>query len=776
MAHKLVAMTFRLAIMMKKLTLWGPSFLLLMLPFLGQGQDKRMVDSLVTELGLVSEDSLKCRLMLELADLYKYSDTTLSKDFLEQSMVLGQRLENKGYLGRSYELLGKLYSHAGSYQKAIIAYDRALSFFNETRDMLAYYETLKNKGNVYLFMSDYAQAQSHYETALDYYLRKDIPQGASRCLNNLGIIHKNRGDYVEALSVYEESIRILEGVDDPMQVAQGYINMGNVFVLLGSYEEALDYYVQALAIAEEQGSEKDYALCLLNTGVVQNKCGHFNEANQLYQRSLGLARRLNDPIMISNCLLNIGTNYAELGRLEEALDYVKRGQAMKADLGDDRTLSNAYIHEADIHNLMQSHEKAIALYNQAIPIKEELGDKEGLARAYLGLAKVYYERGNLRISRLMADEALELSEEIGALEHVAAAYQVKEDVAALRGDYHSAYAFKLEQQKISDSILDAQTSRVVMEMEFRHRSRDLAKENENLKIQSALTTELMKKRNAFTIAIAGLAILLLVGLVLGVFLFRKLRNSSLKLEEKNLVITRQNMKLDTLNRTKDRMMSIIAHDLRGTIGNQLTAIEVLNRIESTGQKGIDKNSLLGNLKHSASYSLELLENLLHWSRLEENKSYFHPEQLNLSLVVRVCISLFDETARNKGIQVENHLEEDLPLQADRIMLETIIRNLLSNAIKFSDSGSTIHISAEDRKGSIRFCISDEGIGMDPGQLEKIMHNGGHTRRGTANEKGAGIGMTLIREFTSLHQGKLDIQTDGGKGTRIVIDFPKDRHE
>jgi signal transduction histidine kinase len=66
--------------------------------------------------------------------------------------------------------------------------------------------------------------------------------------------------------------------------------------------------------------------------------------------------------------------------------------------------------------------------------------------------------------------------------------------------------------------------------------------------------------------------------------------------------------------------------------------------------------------------------------------------------------------------------------------------------------------------------------MDPEQLEKIMHNGGHTRRGTANEKGAGIGMALIREFTSLHRGKLDIQSEEGQGTRIVIDFPKDRHE
>ncbi len=119
----------------------------------------------------------------------------------------------------------------------------------------------------------------------------------------------------------------------------------------------------------------------------------------------------------------------------------------------------------------------------------------------------------------------------------------------------------------------------------------------------------MRKRNSFMYSVLGIALLLAAGLTLVAYFLRRLRNSSLKLEEKNLVITRQNMKLDTLNKNKDQMMSIIAHDLRGTIGNQLTAIEVLHRIDGTKQKEIDRNKLLGNLKNSASYSLELLENL-----------------------------------------------------------------------------------------------------------------------------------------------------------------------
>ena len=106
-------------------------------------------------------------------------------------------------------------------------------------------------------------------------------------------------------------------------------------------------------------------------------------------------------------------------------------------------------------------------------------------------------------------------------------------------------------------------------------SRSLEKENNNLKIQSELAGQLMKKKNALMQSIAGITILLAALLILGVYFLRRMRLSSLKLEEKNLVITRQNLELDNMNRTKDRMMSIIAHDLRGTMGNQITAIDVL---------------------------------------------------------------------------------------------------------------------------------------------------------------------------------------------------------
>jgi signal transduction histidine kinase len=747
-----------------------PVFLFLVLS--ATGQDRKYIDSLLTQLGKQSADSVRCRLMLEIATEYRTKDTLSASEFLEQGRQIAEKMGYTNLLGRYYEIRGEMHTHFGLYDQAMMEYDRALSLYYEVHNDVGYYETLKDKGNVHLFKSEYPQALNDYETALDFYRRKGIPRGTSRCLNNIGIIYKNRGQYVEALTAFDESISYIDGKEEPMELAQGYINMGNVFVYLGSYEQALEYYQMAQNIAESEGSPKELALCLQNSGVIQNKCGNYTEADQFYRRALTLGREVGDPVVISNCLINIGTNLSDMGQHEEGLRYVEQGLEIKTQLGDDRTISNCNIYMAEIYYAMGDDEKASGLFKDAIPTKETLGDQEGLVRCYLGLARIHADRGNEQQAKLESDRALEIAENIGALEHIAAVYSLKQEQAEARGDYRSAYQYATNLSRINDSLLDENTSKAVMEMEFRHRAKVLEKENENLRIQSGLTSELMKKRNAFLYSIAGIAVLLAAGLVLGAYALRRLRMTSLKLEEKNLVITKQNLKLDTLNRTKDRMMSIIAHDLRGTIGNQLTAIEVLNRMEATGHKGIDRKKLLGNLKHAATYSLELLENLLHWSRLEENKTYYHPEEINLERVVSGCVSIFDETARKKDISVEQRIKDPTMLHADRIMLEAIVRNLLSNAIKFSKSGGHILLSAREEDSYIQFEVRDEGIGMTPEQIDKVVNNGGYTQRGTANEKGAGIGITLVREFTSLHRGRFSIESEPGKGTRVVIDLPK----
>jgi len=737
------------------------------LPVMGQNR----LDSLKAQIEGNIADSTRSRLLFDLAEELGASDTILAFSSLERGKEIVEELNDIEGLGRYYKVLGKIEARCGLYDEAILHYDRAMAYFNEADDQLSFFETVKNKGNVHLFRSEYPQAMNHYQSALDYYRRSDNLIGISRCLNNMGIVHKNKGDYVEALSAYQESVVYLDSIRDADDISKAYINMGNLFVLLGGYERALEYFGKSLEIAEHNNYQHNISLLLLNSGVIQNKIGNYDEALILYQRSLRVSRSLNDPVQTSNCLINIGTNYADMGEPERGLAYVQEGMEIKLELGDDRTISNCYIHLADIYSIMEDHEKAIELLNRAIPIKEQLDEPDGLIRCYLGLGSGALEQGRYAEAVRMADMALEIARDIRAMEYVAAAYLIKREVAVKWGNYRSAYQFEMQHHLYSDSLMDEATAKAAMEMEFRMRSRSLQQENENLRIQSNLDQLLMRKRTVVFHSSLVIVSVLLLTLILVLYFMRRHKNTSLKLEEKNLVITKQNLKLDQVNKTKDRMMSIIAHDLRGTIGNQLTAVEVLNRIEGDDKVEIDRKRLLGNLKNSASYSLELLENLLHWSRLEEGASNYHPEEVKLNTLVSNCLSLYSENAKNKELELVQNIPETIICYSDRIMMETIYRNLISNAIKFSTQGGTITIGLFKADGMVRFLVSDQGIGMTQEEIQKILQNGGLSRRGTANEKGAGMGLTLVREFTKIHNGELSIKSEPNKGSTFEIIIP-----
>jgi len=520
-------------------------FLLCFLKFPGTGQDIYKADSLIARLSDQVHDSIRCRIMFDIAAEFKTTDTIIAQEYLDSGKSIALSLDDTKGMGRYFEILGEMHSHHGYYRLAILNYDRALAYYSEADDDIGYFETLKDKGNVYLFMAEYTEAMIHYNSALDFYRRNNMVKGISRCLNNMGIIYKNRGNYAEALTVYDESVKYLDPERDAMDIAMAYINMGNVFVYLGGYERALEYFEMALEIAERENSLKNIALCLLNSGVVQNKCKNYREALDLYRRSLHVNEMINDRIQISNCLINIGTNYADMGQPESGLEYVRKGMDIKMELGDERTISNCHIHMAEIHCMLEEYDQAIDLFSTAIPEKERLGDKEGLVRCYNGMGSVLLERMQYAEASKMADHSLELAIEISALEHIAQGFRIKKEIAVEMGDFRSAYQFAMQHRQYEDSLLDEATSKAVMGMKFRHRAKVLERENENLRIQSSLTAELMDKRNAFLKSIIGIAFLLATGLMLVAYFMRRLRLSSQKLEEKNLVITKQNLKLDT---------------------------------------------------------------------------------------------------------------------------------------------------------------------------------------------------------------------------------------
>jgi len=239
-------------------------------------------------------------------------------------------------------------------------------------------------------------------------------------------------------------------------------------------------------------------------------------------------------------------------------------------------------------------------------------------------------------------------------------------------------------------------------------------------------------------------------------------------------ISAKNEQLQNLNAEKDKLFSIIAHDLRSPLSSFVGATQILT--EEINTMTIQEIAeITHSMKLSASNIYNLLENLLEWSRLKRDGIDFVQEQLNLKKYVDACSTVFSEPARRKNIIIIVSVNDGIEVIADKHMLETVIRNLLSNAIKFSNPGGVISVSAHEIDGHfIEVKVSDSGIGIPPELKSKLfMINEKTSRKGTDGELSSGLGLLLCKEFIEKGGGRIWAESEEGRGTDFfftVIQF------
>ena len=226
----------------------------------------------------------------------------------------------------------------------------------------------------------------------------------------------------------------------------------------------------------------------------------------------------------------------------------------------------------------------------------------------------------------------------------------------------------------------------------------------------------------------------------------------------------------SLNTLKDRMLSVIAHDLRGPVGNLASMIEIF--LESNMDETLIRE-FFTQVKGSIGATYTLLENLLAWAQSQRGFLKAEPVAFCLKNVGDENLILMEQIANTKKIIMKNYIPEGLEIFADRNMVQTIFRNLISNAIKFTNTGGTITLSALASKEWVDICISDTGIGISPENIKKILARDIlYTSYGTNNEKGSGLGIGLVMELIGLHGSNLQIESIPGKGSDFIFSLPR----
>jgi two-component system sensor histidine kinase/response regulator len=235
-------------------------------------------------------------------------------------------------------------------------------------------------------------------------------------------------------------------------------------------------------------------------------------------------------------------------------------------------------------------------------------------------------------------------------------------------------------------------------------------------------------------------------------------------------IQKQAEELQETNATKDKMFSVISHDLRAPLGGMKSMMDIIFEDRANNREISDKS--LRSLKTAADQTYNLLENLLYWSRTQRERLDFNPEMINLYDLVVENIELMNTLAKNKKITVENKLPEDLTAFADNNMIKTIIRNLINNAIKFTKENGKVELTSETHKDMVHIHIKDTGIGIDEENLKKIHDQKQYfTTYGTKREKGSGLGLNLCFDFAKRNNGDLKINSTLEEGSTFTLSLP-----
>lgn len=237
---------------------------------------------------------------------------------------------------------------------------------------------------------------------------------------------------------------------------------------------------------------------------------------------------------------------------------------------------------------------------------------------------------------------------------------------------------------------------------------------------------------------------------------------------------RKNMEKKLLStiRTKDKFFSIISHDLRNPFNSIIGFSSLL--MDSIKKKDYESlEEYAGYIFNASHRAMDLLKNLLEWSRSQTGTIEFNPEYIDIYETVNEAVRLLQDFANRKSISLINNISTPVKIVADKNMLSTVLRNLISNAIKFTYPNGKVEISMKSDKNSFIISVKDNGVGMDKNIMSEIFSlESNYTSLGTEKEKGTGLGLILCKEFVEKHGGKIYVESQKGKGSTFSFSIPK----
>jgi signal transduction histidine kinase len=533
--------------------------------------------------------------------------------------------------------------------------------------------------------------------------------------------------------------------------------IARVFEEVEDYVSSGEYIAQAKNLNEAEVDHDILILILEEAGRIETKSGETTAAIESFQLILKYAQQIKSNKKQGDALFNLGRLYMLTGNYDRALKLHKQALALRRSTNDKVNEALSLNSFADLYVLMNNNERAMANQLATLEIRQELKDTLGIAFTYNRIAELHLKNKNYDSAIVNLQLALRAAIETQQLEEVRKSYDYLSISYKELKDFRAALQYR-ESFLAMDEFIRNENG-VAQLTDTRNRYMLFQKEKEIGKLEEGRNQrdeiiQAQARLQTFLFVMVILAFIIVLLITYLYFVKRKLARS-----------------LKEVNDAKDKLFSIIGHDIKGPLNSLMSFSTLLSHHGDMVSKEEIK-MLATDLDKSLKNLFALLENLLQWARTQTGNIDFKLEEVDITTLLNENKQLLQAQAATKNISLISNYRSPLVGKVNINSINTVIRNLLGNAIKFTPNNGKIILSAETKESLLLVSVADNGVGIDPVSIQKLFKLGTkHSTPGTAQEKGTGLGLILCKEFIEKNGGTIGVTSKQGEGSKFYFTIP-----
>lgn len=660
----------------------------------------------------------------------------------------------------------------------------AVRFFGQAEQLAQRYSLYAALCEAKIKIGEVIYDRGNYDSALTYFMEAEkladthgLAASKAYALYYIGKYRETRGDFKDASRFYDSALAICRAGNDDHLLVLILTSRGKNYISEGRLSLALQYYLEAFQLSEQLHDELLYAQTCSHLGSFYSMLDQYDKALEYNQKAFSRRDDLNNPEGIAKSCNNIGILFRKLKQTDSALAYFNLALDLCEKTHYKKGLVKALTNIGIVYSEEDKDDKAFRCLDTAFLISTQAGFGYGIASSSLYLANLYQKRGQLSKALYYYTLSLSKLSSTDYDEMLQNVYQGLYECYSSKGDYRTALQYHVLLLETQKRLLNVENARQLSMLNISFDLERKVKDNEVLRADNELKESLIKRKTTF-IWLVVIALGFTIVLCLNIYnrLYAKKR-ANRQLEALNLTVTEQNTKLallnerlETANREKDKLFSIISHELRNPLYWFQNLSEVLSK--KFREMPADKvQKSLSALDESAKNAFHLMDNLLQWARSKLNRIHPKMGEYSLRVLVADTAEMYQTIMQYKEIEFTNLIPSDCPVYADADLLGCVIRNLLSNAIKYTPAAGTIEIACSADSDFITVEVRDSGTGMLQNEVGGVFSDVIVSAAGLMQEKGSGIGLKLCKDFVEVNGGRIWAESEAGTGTCFFFTVP-----